>query len=166
MRRLESLDGLNGGGWRVFIAPNTIPVVAVDGHTGHCTVLCPVSSTSADRWGLELLTVEVFYTLAAPDSLVAHQTVWCILTLQTDFWLLLYWPHNSQRSTDYVAVSVVDCWAKLTVASLAHWTVRWILADARWENPRAASSRRATAWAPNSVRCGTGYTKSCMLQTI
>jgi hypothetical protein len=33
MRKLQCLDGLNGGGWRVFIAPNTIPVVAVDGHT-------------------------------------------------------------------------------------------------------------------------------------
>jgi hypothetical protein len=27
------LDVLNGGGWRVFIALTTIPVVAVDGHT-------------------------------------------------------------------------------------------------------------------------------------
>jgi hypothetical protein len=33
MRRLESLDGLNGGGWGVFIAPTTISVVAVDGNT-------------------------------------------------------------------------------------------------------------------------------------
>jgi hypothetical protein len=28
------LDGLNGGGWGVFIAPTTIPVVDVDEHTG------------------------------------------------------------------------------------------------------------------------------------
>jgi hypothetical protein len=28
------LDGLNGDGWGVFIAPTTIPSVAVDGHTG------------------------------------------------------------------------------------------------------------------------------------
>jgi hypothetical protein len=34
MRRARSLDGLNGGGWEVFIAPTTISVVAVDGHTG------------------------------------------------------------------------------------------------------------------------------------
>jgi hypothetical protein len=27
------LDGFNGGGWGVFIAPTTIPVVVVDGHT-------------------------------------------------------------------------------------------------------------------------------------
>jgi hypothetical protein len=30
----ENLDGLNGGGWGVFIAPTTIPAVVVDGHTG------------------------------------------------------------------------------------------------------------------------------------
>jgi hypothetical protein len=30
----ENLDVFNGGGWGVFIAPITIPVVAVDGHTG------------------------------------------------------------------------------------------------------------------------------------
>jgi hypothetical protein len=36
--------------------------------TGHCTVHCPVSATSVEHWGLELLTVEVFYPLAAPVS--------------------------------------------------------------------------------------------------
>ena len=38
-----------------------------------------------DHWGLELLTVEVYCLLVALDSLVAHRTVWCVLTLQTDF---------------------------------------------------------------------------------
>jgi hypothetical protein len=33
MRKLECLDDLNGGGW-VFIAPTTIPAIAVDGHIG------------------------------------------------------------------------------------------------------------------------------------
>jgi hypothetical protein len=28
------LDSFNGGGWGVFIAPTTILVVAIDGHTG------------------------------------------------------------------------------------------------------------------------------------
>jgi hypothetical protein len=31
-------------------------------------VHCPVRATSADRWGLELLIVEVFCPFAAPDS--------------------------------------------------------------------------------------------------
>jgi hypothetical protein len=31
------------------------------------TVYCPVRATSVNRWGLELLTVEVFCLLATPD---------------------------------------------------------------------------------------------------
>jgi hypothetical protein len=38
MRKLQCLDGLNGDGLGVFIAPTTIPVVAVDGHTGQSDV--------------------------------------------------------------------------------------------------------------------------------
>jgi hypothetical protein len=34
MEKLKCLDGLNGGDWGLFIAPTTILVVAVDGHTG------------------------------------------------------------------------------------------------------------------------------------
>jgi hypothetical protein len=33
MEKLQCLDGLNGGGWGVFIAPTTIPAVVVNGHT-------------------------------------------------------------------------------------------------------------------------------------
>jgi hypothetical protein len=74
-----------------------------------------VSATSADRWGLELLIIEVFYLLVAPDSLVAHRIVRFVLTLQTDFWLLRFRLH---------VVRAVDRWAKLTVALLSHRTVR------------------------------------------
>jgi hypothetical protein len=98
MWRLGSLDGLNRGGWGVFIASNHFLAVGwlccrwahrtVQGCTGHGTVHCPVRATSADRWGLELLTVEVFCPLVAPDSLVVHRTVRCVLTSQ--FWLLTY----------------------------------------------------------------------------
>jgi hypothetical protein len=31
---VRSFDGLNGGGWDVFIAPTTILAVAIDGYTG------------------------------------------------------------------------------------------------------------------------------------
>jgi hypothetical protein len=51
----------------------------------HSIVHCPVSATSADHWGLELLTVEVFCPSAAPENSVAHRTVRCNLTLQTVF---------------------------------------------------------------------------------
>jgi hypothetical protein len=43
--------------------------------TGHYTIHCLVHATSADRWGLELLTVEVVYPCGAPDNRVAHRTV-------------------------------------------------------------------------------------------
>jgi hypothetical protein len=83
MRRVRSYDGLNGGGWGVFIAPTTTPAIAVDGHTRHCTVHCPVSATSAGSWGLELLTVEVFCLLAAPNSPVRPVVVDCLMTSGT-----------------------------------------------------------------------------------
>jgi hypothetical protein len=57
--------------------------------TGHCTVHCPVSATSANRWGLELLIVEVFFLLVAPDSPVRpvvahyHVTWYCRLRTQS-----------------------------------------------------------------------------------
>jgi hypothetical protein len=122
--------------------------------TEHNTVHCPVRVTSADRWGLELLTIEVLCLLVAPDSPVTHRIVRCDLTSHTVFWLL--------------TVKLFHNWplAKLTIAALAHWTVQWILVEWLWENPRATSSRRFSAWAPYSVRCATGCTKSCMLQTL
>jgi hypothetical protein len=59
----ENLDGLNGGGWGVFIAPTTILVVAVDGtpdspmvhRAWHCSVSdachvsCPLGFGAVDR---------------------------------------------------------------------------------------------------------------------
>jgi hypothetical protein len=38
--------------------------------TRHGNVYCPVPATSADRWDLERLTVEVLCPLATPDSLM------------------------------------------------------------------------------------------------
>jgi hypothetical protein len=78
--------------------------------TGHGTVHCPVHATSADRWGLERLFVEVLCPLAAPDSPVAHRTVRCVLTLQ--FWLLTS------------ALTTIHCSPELTIGRswpLLHW---------------------------------------------
>jgi hypothetical protein len=52
---------------------------------GHGIVHCPVRATSADRWGLEMLTIEVVCPFGAPNNLVAHRTVRCDLTSQTVF---------------------------------------------------------------------------------
>jgi hypothetical protein len=75
---------------------------AIDGHTGQGTFHYPVPATSVDRWGLELLTIEVFCPLL-------HRTVWCVLTsdLRT---VHLFTVHHSRPLT------------QLTVAPLAHWT--------------------------------------------
>jgi hypothetical protein len=75
--------------------------------TGHGIVHCPVRATSADRWGLERLTVKVLCPLAAPDSLVRSDFV--VLT----FALFIVPP-----------ISEVGHWAKLIVDLLAHRTVR------------------------------------------
>jgi hypothetical protein len=87
MLGVEGLDDLNGGGWVVFIAPTNILVVVwvlclwahrtVRWRTRHITVHCLVRATSADRWDLELLTVEVAWPFGAPDSPVAHRTQHC-----------------------------------------------------------------------------------------
>jgi hypothetical protein len=49
--------------------------------TGQGTVHCLVRATSARRWGLERLTIEVLCPVAAPVSPVPHRT--CALTSDT-----------------------------------------------------------------------------------
>jgi hypothetical protein len=64
--------------WLILLSTGTL-----DSPVAHRTlnVHCPACATSADRWGLELLTIEVLCPLAAPDSPVAHRTVRCNLSL-------------------------------------------------------------------------------------
>jgi hypothetical protein len=47
--------------------------------TRHSIVHCPVRATSVDRWGLELLTVEVVCPFGAPDSPVRPVIAECLL---------------------------------------------------------------------------------------
>jgi hypothetical protein len=63
--------------------------------TGHYTVHCLVSAMSADRWGLERLTVEVLCPLVAPDSPVCSdfavltsdfRIVHCSSDIAVDHW--------------------------------------------------------------------------------
>jgi hypothetical protein len=81
--------------------------------TGHGTVHYLVRATSADRWGLEQLTVEVLCPLVAPNSPVRSD----FAVLTSDFY-----------SVHCTVVSVIDRWAQLTVAPLAHRTV-WCTLD-------------------------------------
>jgi hypothetical protein len=82
--------------------------------TGQGTVHCLMPATSAYRWGLELLTVEFFCPLAAPDSPVAHQT--CLV--RSDFAAL-----TSDFCTVRFYCSCSRPLVHLTVALLAHRTL-------------------------------------------
>jgi hypothetical protein len=122
----ENLDDLNGGGWGVFIDSNHFLVVGwlccrrahrtVRWCNGYDTVHCPVRATSADRWGLERLTIEVICSLVAPDSPVRYD----FATLTSDF-----------CAAHCTLFTTVDRWAQLTVAPLAHRTclVIWCTPD-------------------------------------
>jgi hypothetical protein len=150
--------------WRwlgVFIAPTTILAVGwllcrwahqtVRWCTGHSTVHCPVHATSAVRWGLEQLTVEVVCPFTAPDSPMVHRTVQCDLTSQIVVWLPAL---QTEGAVPQSTVSGVDhCSEGLPDSLVAHRTVQWFLADERRGNPRAASSRSALARALDTVRC-------------
>jgi hypothetical protein len=61
---------LNGGGWRGIYSLQPLP----------SRWLTLLSMGTSDSPVVHLLTVEVFCLLAAPDSPVAHWTVWCCHT--------------------------------------------------------------------------------------
>jgi hypothetical protein len=96
---------------------------------GECHVSRPLGFEAIDRWSL-LSSCSTEQFGGTPDSPVRSD----FAVLTSDFY-----------SADCAAASTVDCWAKLTIAPLAHRTVRWILAEWIWENPRVASSRGASA---------------------
>ena len=83
----ENLDANECGGWGGIYSPQPLPrrwqgllaMGAPDSSVRHqtATVHSPERATSARRWGLERLTIEVLCPVAAPDSPVAHQT--CLL---------------------------------------------------------------------------------------
>jgi hypothetical protein len=75
--------------------------------TRHYTVHSSVCATLADRWGLELLTVEFNRPCGASDSPVAHRTVRCDLT--------------SQVASDLLTLQ--------TAVAVDHWQSRPLLVD-------------------------------------
>jgi hypothetical protein len=108
---------------------------------GHGTIQCPVPATSADRWSLERLIVEVLCPLAAPDM---SGVFWL---RSFDFWL---------AHCALLLFIAVDRCAELTFAPLAHRTFRWIIAKRLPENPVSGQFVECSAWAPDSVWCATG----------
>jgi hypothetical protein len=104
------LDYLNGGGWGGIYSPNHYSSHCCRWHTGHSTVHCLVRATSADRWSLERLIVEVLCPLAAPDSSVC-----------SDFAVLTSNMHTVHCSSD---IAVDRCSVGSPDMSGAHRTVR------------------------------------------
>jgi hypothetical protein len=164
MRRLESLDGMNGGGWGVFIASNQFLGVGWlccrwahrtlhCSLSGECHVSRPLGFGAVDHWSL-LSSYSTGQSGGTPDSPVWSDIADYLLT--SDGQTI---PQSTVGEVDHCSVGSPD-------SPVVHRTVRWILADARGVNPRAASSRGAPAWAPDCVRWATGCTKSCMLQTL
>jgi hypothetical protein len=84
--------------------------------TGHSTVHCPVHATSADRWCLEWLTIEVVCPFPAPDSPVRPVVAYCLLT---------------SCAADYRRSPTVDRWWSRRCSEgspdspVAHRTVKW-----------------------------------------
>jgi hypothetical protein len=103
--------------------------------TRHDTVHCLVPATSADHWGLEWLTIEVFCPVAAPDSPMACRTVRCVLT--SKLWLLTsalygFTVHRSRplRAVDRCSVGSSDSPMNYSGASRGktrEWPVRGVL---------------------------------------
>jgi hypothetical protein len=155
MWRCESLDGLNGGGWGVFIASNHFLAVAwlccrrgqqtVCWCTRHGTVHCPVRATSAERWS----------PLSSCDT-GQSGALWLLTST-------LFTVASSAQSTIECSWPLL-CW--LAGQSGAHRTVRWIIAVWLWENLRSTSLRSASAWAPDCVWCGTGCTNTCFCSKL
>jgi hypothetical protein len=103
---------------------------AVVWRTGHCPVCQPRHPTVRVR-PLELLTS------GPPDSPVVHQTVTihCPVRLLALLWLL-----RVQARTIHFYCSVADDrWRCIAVTSLAHRTVRWIIAEWLPEFPKVTS---------------------------
>jgi hypothetical protein len=142
----ENLDGLNEGGWGIFIASNQFLAVGwvccwwaqrtVRWCTRHSTIHCPVRATSARRWGLEWLTVEALCPVAAPDSSVAHQTC----PVRSDF---AAWHLTSALCA--FTVHAVDVERRLPLLSWLTGHVR--CTPGSWVNYSGASLRKPREWA-------------------
>jgi hypothetical protein len=82
----------------------------------------------------------------------------------SDFWLLLCPLFTVDHSRPLGAID--RCSVGSPDSLVAHRIVWWILVEWLWENPRAASSRGASAWAPDSVRCATSCTYTCLCSKL
>jgi hypothetical protein len=139
-------------GWSVYRWAHRI--VRCTPNTLLFTVRCvhvsrPLGFGSVDRWSrLSLWCTGQFG--GTPDSPVRPDVVNCLLT---------------SDASDCCAVDHSRPLAESSVALWAYRTVRWFLADERWEFPRAVGSLGTSAWSPDTVWCAAGWCKLVLLQT-
>jgi hypothetical protein len=128
------------------------------------TVHCPVRATSAHRWGLEQLTVEVLCPLAAPDNPVAHRTC----PMRSDFAAPTFDLHTIHfYCTPQSTVGAVHrCFTGSLDMSGTQWTVRWIITEWLFEKHENDQLGRCSAWAPDSVRCAIDNTISSLCSKL
>jgi hypothetical protein len=153
----ECLDGWSGGGWGVFIALNhQITVWAGCCRWAHRTVWCANHVTQPlgfwSIWPLEALSCSgTRQSGAAPES-----TVHYLVRLWPLFWLL---PCTVALSGALFAVD--RCAGSRYSAGapdspVAHRSVRWIIAERAWRNPRVANLILYDPGALDTVRWHTG----------
>jgi hypothetical protein len=124
--------------------------------SGGCHVSRPLGFGAVDRWS-PLSSCGTRQSDGTPNSPVCSD----FIVLTSVFCTV----HCS-------SVSAVDrcelnrCSIGTPKCPVAHRTVRWFLVEWLWENPRAASSRGASAWALDSVRCTTGSTNTCFCSKL
>jgi endogenous inhibitor of DNA gyrase (YacG/DUF329 family) len=161
----ENLDGLNGGGWGVFIAPTTILAVAGDGTPDMTlfTVRCVPRQHTIGVWsGWPLKPCPI----AAPDSSVAHRTcpvrsdfiAWHLTSHYTPFavdrWRrlpLLRWLTGHVRCTPDSPVN----YSEVRPGKIQEWIVGMVLSLGHRTLSSAPLASPFLLFAPNFVECHT-----------
>jgi hypothetical protein len=116
----KNLDAIEGGGCGVFIASNHFLAVGcfcwrwahrtVRWRTRHVLFTVQCAPRQHAHWGLECSIVGTVCPVAAPDSLVLHQTC----AVRSDF--------SALSSNVHCSLLADDCWRQVTIAPLAHRT--------------------------------------------
>jgi hypothetical protein len=130
MRKLQCLDGLNGGGCGGIYSPTTIPVIAVDGHTGQSGG-APDTALFTVRWVPHQPTVGVWSCWPLKSSVfLRHRTVRWHTGQFGAIWhrrlSFVFWRLDCSVVDRWRGWSLFRC---LTGQSGGSRAVRWILVD-------------------------------------
>jgi hypothetical protein len=161
MRCLKNLDAWSGGGWGVFIAPTTKPVVGeAVCRWAHRTVRCASHVTQLlGFWWFRPLEL---WQLGAPDSPMPHRTatVHCPVRLLSLLWLYTNYPcivHVCRWPLESTVVLHSRCSAGTPDSPVTPQIVRWIIVERLSRNPKVKSSTCTDPGASDTVRWCTGH---------